>query len=119
LEPAARFGRLSSIQTDGGFIMRDIRSDLQDRANLLRELINAAQAQFERHMDQIKQEHESRLKGMKADLDAVNTLFGIEHRRLGNAQPEPKAQPQPPKPETAPPQPQPSLKAMMGLRRVG
>lgn len=79
--------------------MRDIRGDLRERANLLEEQIKAAQAQFEKHVEQLKGEHDSRLKDLKSELEAVNALLGIEHRRHGGAPSAPKAQAQPQKPK--------------------
>ena len=38
--------------------MRDIRGDLQDRANLLEEQIKAQAGQFEKLIEQLKREHE-------------------------------------------------------------
>ncbi len=104
--------------------MRDIRDDLQDRANFLREQMEAAQAQFEKHKDQIKQEHDNRLKHLKADLDAVTTLLGAEQRRYGGAPAAPKAQPQPQAPDPQHKQPRPArprmpLAEMIGLQRAG
>ena len=82
--------------------MRDIRADLQERVKLLDEQINAAQGQFDKFLEQIKSEHEARLKDLKAELEAVNHLLGIEHRRHGAA-PAPKAQAE--SQRSAPPQP--------------
>lgn len=67
--------------------MRDIRGDLQDRANLLEEQINAHEAQFEKLIDQLKREHDQRLEDLKAELDAVNRLLDLELRRLETAPP--------------------------------
>jgi hypothetical protein len=78
-----------------GQAMRDIRGDLQDRANLLEEQINAHEAQFEKLVDQIKREHESRLEDLKAELEAVNRLMEVELRRL-EAAPAPSAPPREP-----------------------
>jgi hypothetical protein len=75
--------------------MRDIRSDLQERANLLEEQINSAQGQFEKYLEQLRSEHDARLKDLRAELEAVQALLAIELRRHGGAQPAPKAQPQP------------------------
>jgi len=108
--------------------MRDIRDDLQDRAGFLKEQISAAQAQFEMQRDRIEQEYDSKLKTLKADLDAVNMLLGVEGRRLGNTPPVPKAQPQPrPQQQTPgrePAQPLPTrprlpLSEMFRLQRAG
>lgn len=84
--------------------MRDIRGDLQDRANLLEEQTKAQQAQFEKLIEQIKREHESRLEELRVEQAAVNTLMEIENRRMSGGaghQSQPKmhqqhhAQPQP------------------------
>jgi hypothetical protein len=89
--------------------MRDIRGDLQDRGNLLEGQINAARTQFDQLIEQLKGEHDNRLKDLKAELDAVNTLMGIEHRRFNGAPSAPKAQlqqSQPRQPQSQPRQPQ-------------
>lgn len=65
--------------------MRDIRSDLEDRAKLLKEQIKAAQSAFERQMESIEREHKNKLDEFKSTLDAVNTLLGNENRRLNGA----------------------------------
>jgi hypothetical protein len=65
--------------------MRDIRDDLRDRVGLLKEQINAAEADFERHIEQLKQEHDGKLKDLRENLEAVNRLMGAEHKRLGGA----------------------------------
>jgi hypothetical protein len=83
--------------------MRDIRADLQERVKLLDDQISAAQGQFDKFLEQIKAEHETRLKDLKAELDAVNHLLGIEHRRHGGVAPVAKSQGEPQRP--APVQP--------------
>jgi hypothetical protein len=79
--------------------MRDIRNDLQDRANLLEEQINSAEAQFESLVEQLRAEHENTVADLKAEFEAVNRLLEVEERRLANIPatpaPAPKAQPQP------------------------
>ena len=65
-----------------GQAMRDIRGDLQDRAALLEEQINAHEAQFDKLIDQLKREHDSRLEDLKTELEAVNRLMELELRRL-------------------------------------
>ena len=64
--------------------MRDIRGDLQDRANLLQEQISTTPAQFNRHIEQLRREHETRLEDLKSALDNVHMVIGIEGRRLGS-----------------------------------
>jgi len=76
--------------------MRDIRGDLQERANMFEQQINAAQDQFERLIEQLKGEKDSRLGDLNAELDAVNRVMKIEHQRLRSATSVPKSQPQQP-----------------------
>jgi hypothetical protein len=79
--------------------MRDIRGDLQDRASLLEEQINAHEAQFDKLVEQLRAEHESRLEDLKTEFAAVTKLMELEHRRLSNV-------PLPPKVAAAQPAPQ-------------
>jgi hypothetical protein len=65
--------------------MRDIRGDLQDRASLLEERINAAQAQFENLIEELKREHRAKVEGLGAELEAVTRLMEGEYRRLNSA----------------------------------
>jgi ABC-type transporter Mla subunit MlaD len=74
--------------------MRDIRGDLQDRANLLERQIVDAQDQFDKLVEQLSQEHDSRLADLKSELDAVSAVIESEDRRLGQAPSVVKAQPQ-------------------------
>jgi hypothetical protein len=72
--------------------MRDIRGDLQDRAALLGEQINAQEAQFDQLIEQLKREHDTRLEDFKAELDAVNRLMELELRRIESAPPNQRTQ---------------------------
>jgi hypothetical protein len=72
--------------------MRDIRADLQDRASLLEEQINAHEAEFEKLIEQLKREHDSRLEDLKAELEAVTRLMEVELRRLNSAPAAPMVQ---------------------------
>ena len=100
--------------------MRDIRGDLQDRANLLEEQISAHEAQFDKLIDQLKREHDQRLEDLKIEIDAVNRLLDLELRRVETAPPQtqsaparepvhhvarhaPQHAPQPPQAPTQPP----------------
>ncbi len=74
--------------------MRDIRGDLQDRANLLEEQINAHQAQYDTLIEQFKREYDARLDDLKAELEAVTRLMDLELRRLGTRQSAQAAAPQ-------------------------
>ncbi len=57
--------------------MRDIRSDLQERADMLQRRINAEDTQFETLLLQLKTEHSSRVDTLKVQLGAVNKLLGF------------------------------------------
>jgi hypothetical protein len=83
-EPASPLGDWSNTNNEGQ-AMRDIRGDLQDRANLLEEQMNAHEAQFDKLIDQLKREHDARLQDLKTELEAVNRLLELELRRLETA----------------------------------
>lgn len=52
---ALQLGRLNAVGERWGIIkMRDIRGDLQDRANLIAEQISTTQGQFDKHIEQLK-----------------------------------------------------------------
>ncbi len=78
--------------------MRDIRADLEERAAWLEKQISSAQAHFDMLVERFKAEHESRLKPVRVEFEAVRVLLGGEDRRLGNGATalRPKAQAQPP-----------------------
>ena len=52
--------------TRGGSPMRDLRGDLQDRADMVEQQINAEHAQFDNLIKQLKREQDSRLEDLKA-----------------------------------------------------
>jgi hypothetical protein len=68
--------------------MRDIRSDLKDRAALIENEINAAQEVFDHQLQQLKSEREVRIEGFRMELAAINKLMEAEYRRISTA-PEP------------------------------
>jgi hypothetical protein len=70
--------------------MRDIRSDLKDRAALIENEINGAQADFDHQLQQLKSEREARIEGLRMELAAINKLMEAEYRRISTA-PEPQA----------------------------
>jgi hypothetical protein len=90
--------------------MRDIRSDLQDRAEALERELKAAQSRFDELMVRLKEEHDGRLEDLKNELDAVKLLMGLEQRRLANGiangHAAPKPQPQAQQSEAPRPQSQ-------------
>jgi hypothetical protein len=48
--------------------MRDIRSDLLERANLAQDRIKAADVHFERMVEQLRNEHDASVADLKAGL---------------------------------------------------
>ena len=78
--------------------MRDIREDLRERVSILEGQINLAQGQFDKLIEQLKLEHDSKLHNLKSELDLVHMVTGIEDRRLASAQSASRAEPQPPQP---------------------
>jgi hypothetical protein len=75
--------------------MRDIRADLEERAAWLEKQISSAQAHFDTLVERFKAEHESRLKPVRTEFEAVRILLGGEDRRLGNGASAPKVPAQP------------------------
>lgn len=64
--------------------MRDIREDLQERIELVKQQINAEQNQFEKLLKQLSSEQDSKVRYVKAELETVKRVNEIEHRRLGS-----------------------------------
>jgi len=91
----------------GDHQMRDIRGDLQDRANLIAEQISATQGQFDARIDKLKSEHQTILEDLKSALHNVHMVLGFEGRRVGSSAPETEAQPQDGRRQPPPQQPQP------------
>jgi hypothetical protein len=67
--------------------MRDIRGDLQERADLLGKQIGAAQEQFDKLIEQLNLEHATRLNDLKSWLDTVRLVIRIEDRGAGSPLP--------------------------------
>jgi hypothetical protein len=57
--------------------MHDIRGDLHERAKLLQQAIEAAQAQFEELTTKLKREQGSAVEDLKTQLDDVNRLIRV------------------------------------------
>ena len=60
--------------------MRDIRSDLQERATLIDEQIRAAYSHFERTVEQLKNEHNARVADLKSGLTMIAKFMEFEQR---------------------------------------
>ena len=57
---------------------------------MIGEHIKATQPQFESVLDQIKRDYEGKTKDLRAELEAVNVMLGIEQRRDDAAPPAPQ-----------------------------
>jgi len=62
--------------------MRDIRGDLQERASLVERQINAAQNQFEKLLEQLKNEHDSRAIDLTANKQGHRDRVSVAWQRL-------------------------------------
>jgi hypothetical protein len=60
--------------------MRDIRGDLQDRVNLIAGQISTAQGHFDKHIEQLRREHQTIVEDLKSALHTVHMVIGIEGR---------------------------------------
>jgi hypothetical protein len=67
--------------------MRDIRSDLQERATLVEEQIRAVYAQFENTIQQLKTERDTKIADLKSGLATLTKCIEYEERFLGNSPP--------------------------------
>jgi hypothetical protein len=62
--------------------MRDIRNDLQERANLIEKEITAAIAHFENQVEALRREYDSRVAELKAETAVLGVLMESEHQRM-------------------------------------
>ena len=60
--------------------MRDIRNDLQERADLAQDQIRAADAQFQRMVEQLRHEHDAKIADLKGALAMIAKLMEFENR---------------------------------------
>jgi hypothetical protein len=66
-----------------GQSMRDIRSDLQERATLIDEQIRAAYSHFEKTVEQLKNERDARIADLKSGLAMIAKFMEFDQRYLG------------------------------------
>lgn len=64
--------------------MRDIRSDLQERATLIDEQIRAAVAHFDETVQQLQTERDTRIADLKSGLAMIAKFMEFEERFLHN-----------------------------------
>jgi hypothetical protein len=65
--------------------MRDIRSDLQERGNLIEEQIRAAHTHFDKIVEQLENERDARLADLKSGLAMIGKFIEFEQRYMGTA----------------------------------
>ena len=58
--------------------MRDIRSDLEERAHIIEEQLRAAYAHFERAVQQLQNERDGRVSDLKETLAMIEKLMQFE-----------------------------------------
>jgi hypothetical protein len=64
--------------------MRDIRSDLQERANIIGEQLRAAHAQFEQAVQRLQSERDARIADLQGAHAMINKLIEFESGRMGD-----------------------------------
>ncbi len=71
--------------------MRDIRSDLQERATLIDEQIRTAYSHFEKTVEQLKNEHDARVADLKSGLTMIAKFTEFEQRYFRSGPPPDKS----------------------------
>jgi hypothetical protein len=64
--------------------MRDIRDDLEERANFIENQIRAAHAHFEKMVQQMQIERDARIADLKGALTVIHKFREFEDRHVGN-----------------------------------
>jgi hypothetical protein len=62
--------------------MRDIRSDLEERAKLIEAEATRAGAHFEKQIEPLRREYDARVAELKAELAVLNVLMESEQQRM-------------------------------------
>lgn len=83
MKPPPQLVVVSHVTKRGGPHMRDIRVDLQDRANMLQQQISAEHARLEERIAQLKREQTGKVADLKTELDSILKVIEMEQRRLG------------------------------------
>ena len=103
--------------------MRDISSDLQERANATEDEIRAINADYEKMIEQLHKEREGKLARVKSKLELISKLLEFENEDRSKVPPvaSPADLPQlshvgPPPNASVAPTP---LAQMIGFRKVG
>ena len=64
--------------------MRDIRSDLEERAHIIQEQVKVAYAHFERMAQQLQSERDARIADLKSSLAMIEKLIQFETGIVSN-----------------------------------
>jgi hypothetical protein len=64
--------------------MRDIRSDLEERAHISDEQIRAAYAHFEKAVQRLQSERDAKIGDLQGAHAMINKLIEFESRFMGN-----------------------------------
>ena len=64
--------------------MRDIRSDLEERAHIIQEQVRGAYAHFERMVQQLQSERDARVADLKGSLAMIEKLIQFETGIVSN-----------------------------------
>ncbi len=64
--------------------MRDIRSDLEERAKLIEAEATWAAAHFEKQIEPLRREYDARVAELKAELAVLNVLMESEQQRMAS-----------------------------------
>src|SRR3974390_2308008 len=67
--------------------MRDIQSDLQERATLIEERIRAAHEHFQKTFEQLQNERDARIADLKSGLAMIAKFMEYEQQFFGNVSP--------------------------------
>lgn len=67
--------------------MRDIRSDLQERATLIEEQIRAAHNRFQKILEELQNERDAKIADLKSGLAMIAEFMEFDRRFLGNVSP--------------------------------
>jgi hypothetical protein len=73
--------------------MRDIRSDLQERATLIDEQIKGAYDHFERSVRQLQNERDARIGELQSALSMIAKFIEFEDRHMSNVTPTVRSSP--------------------------
>ena len=68
--------------------MRDIRSDLVERANLIQDRIKAADVHFERMVEQLRNERDASVADSKGALAMIAKLMELEEQHMATMSPD-------------------------------